>query len=227
MLNRIFLPADLLGGLRRCFSSSIAVDASKLVLRNANKIKTNASIRERLAKVSRPFRELVASYLTADQANSSALGYNLQPSDLTNLGLESSDVALTRILSLEMCSPAHVRQYYLHAAMEMFARRPNDTGSPEVQAALWSVKIEALEAHVKSYRHDYVAERKIVEWRDQRRKILRYLKRVSLERYYLCLDRLGLPHDLVESVVSRFPRDPIRRERTAKGLLKLRAAKHQ
>lgn len=229
MLNRrMSLRPELLWGFglgRRCLTATAPTSAQ--ALRHANVFRTSASARERLAQLSRPFEELIAQFLAADQPGSAAaFGHGLQPSDLASLGLNPSQhPALTRILSLEMCSPAQARQHYLACAMRMFARRPNDTGSPEVQAALWSMKIAALEAHTQKYRHDYVAARKIVEWRDQRRKILRYLRRVSLERYFGCLDRLGLPHDLVEAATSRFPRMPVTRKKTAKGLLKLQAQK--
>jgi small subunit ribosomal protein S15 len=109
--------------------------------------------------------------------------------------------------------------------MEMFCRGANDTGSPEVQAAVWSVRIAVLENHARQYLHDYVAERKIVYYKDQRRKILRYLKRVSLERYFACLDKMGLPHDLVEAATSKFPLQKTKWPKSPEGLRKLQSQK--
>lgn len=197
-------------------------DALKAALRRANAPLVGEAAHQqqsRLSQVARPFRELLtattAVYRSGDGGTGAAAGLPkkivdiklpINESDLQGAGLGASATdALGKILHPSMATAGQMRQQLLHAAMSLFARRPNDTGSPEVQAALWSVKISALEAHTRTFRHDYVAERKIVEWRDQRRKILRYLQRLSLERYYTCLDRLGLPHDLVEAAVSRFP----------------------
>lgn len=226
-------PPSLRGGAAAAAldRSTRAPDGLKAALRRANVPLVGEEAnqqRSRLNQVARPFRDLLtataAVYRSGDNiatatSTTTANGATAWPpkrvasikppisaSDLQGAGLGSSATdALSKILHPSMATAGQMRQQLSHVAMSLFARRPNDTGSPEVQAALWSVKISALEAHTRAFRHDYVAERKIVEWRDQRRKILRYLQRLSLERYYTCLDRLGLPHDLVEAAVSRFP----------------------
>ncbi len=184
----------------------------------------------RMAALAKPFEEtLVCHPAVKEAAASKALSADAQHGqrDLTRLlgyGLTRSDVdAVTeataacagdtrqalqdvqRILSLEYSSAAQITKYNIARAVEEFARSPNDTGSPEIQIAIWTIRIRAMEAHVALRRHDYVTERKIVEFRDQRRKMCKYLQRESLDRYYACLDKLRLPHDIVEAASTRFP----------------------
>lgn len=183
-------------------------------LRSANKYDATARGRGKLAQIARPFGQLL--HLTAGSATDQ-LAFRIQESDLQAAG---AGEATRRLLSLSMQCQSRLGQHLRQQAMALFCRGPNDTGSPEVQAALWTLKIAALTRHTQAYRHDYVAERKIVEWQDQRRKILRYLKRVSLERYFSCVDRLGLPHDLVEVADPRRPTLPKVRPKSKEGLRK-------
>ena len=68
----------------------------------------------------------------------------------------------------------------------------NDTGSPEVQVALLSHDITVLTKHFEVYKKDLHSKRGLAAKVSQRRRLLDYLKRISLERYQTLIKRLGL-----------------------------------
>jgi small subunit ribosomal protein S15 len=67
-----------------------------------------------------------------------------------------------------------------------------DTGSPEVQIALLSERINYLTEHFKLHTKDHHSRRGLLKLVGQRRKLLDYLKSSSKERYSKVIDRLGL-----------------------------------
>lgn len=73
-----------------------------------------------------------------------------------------------------------------------FKRAPNDTGSPEVQVALLSARIEQLSEHFKSHKQDHHSRRGLLKLVNQRRSLLGYLKKKDGERYKSLIERLGL-----------------------------------
>jgi len=73
-----------------------------------------------------------------------------------------------------------------------FAAHPTDTGSPEVQVALLSERIAHLTEHLKNNHKDHHSRRGLLKMVGQRRALLDYLKRKSLERYRKLIDTLGL-----------------------------------
>ena len=68
----------------------------------------------------------------------------------------------------------------------------NDTGSPEVQVALMTDRITYLTGHFKTNAKDHHSRRGLLALVSQRRKLLDYLKRESLERYQGLIKSLGL-----------------------------------
>ena len=78
------------------------------------------------------------------------------------------------------------------AIVEKFGRDGNDTGSPEVQVALLSANIEALQDHFKKNIHDHHSRRGLIRMVNQRRKLLDYLKSRDLSRYAVLIKELGL-----------------------------------
>ena len=76
--------------------------------------------------------------------------------------------------------------------IEEFKRTPNDTGSPEVQVALLSARIEHLTEHFKTHKHDHHSRRGLFLMVGQRRRLLGYLQAVDIERYRSLIERLGL-----------------------------------
>lgn len=73
-----------------------------------------------------------------------------------------------------------------------YARAPGDTGSPEVQAALLSARIDDLSEHFKTHTHDIHSRQGLLRMVNERRKLLEYLRRTDVERYKTLINRLGL-----------------------------------
>ena len=72
------------------------------------------------------------------------------------------------------------------------AQSEGDTGSPEVQVALLTANINELQTHFKEHIHDHHSRRGLIRMVNSRRKLLDYLKRKSVERYAVLIERLGL-----------------------------------
>lgn len=73
-----------------------------------------------------------------------------------------------------------------------YRRGPKDTGSPEVQVALLSERINGLGDHFGTHKRDHASRRGLLKMVNQRRKLLDYLKATSPEKYQALVERLGL-----------------------------------
>jgi small subunit ribosomal protein S15 len=73
-----------------------------------------------------------------------------------------------------------------------FKRSENDTGSPEVQVALLTARIQHLTGHFKTHKHDHHSRRGLLRLVNQRRSLLDYLKKKEVQRYRDLIERLGL-----------------------------------
>ncbi len=67
-----------------------------------------------------------------------------------------------------------------------------DTGSPEVQIALLTERINGLTDHLRSHKHDYHSRRGLLKLVGRRRRLLAYLSANDIERYRVTIARLGL-----------------------------------
>ena len=76
--------------------------------------------------------------------------------------------------------------------IEKYARTAGDTGSPEVQVALLTARINDLQNHFKANPKDHHSRRGLLKMVGQRRGLLAYLKKVDIERYRSLIERLGL-----------------------------------
>lgn len=76
-----------------------------------------------------------------------------------------------------------VKQFQVHGA---------DTGSPEVQIALLTERINQLIEHLKLHKHDHHSRRGLLKLVGQRRRLLAYLSRKDTERYRAIISKLGL-----------------------------------
>lgn len=124
---------------------------------------------------------------------------------LSSEAISKEDEAVKSIFSLEYARRSEIVKYNMQQAVKFFARTPNDTGSAEVQVACWTVRILAIEDHCRQYLHDQPTKVTIENLKLARYKMLKYLKSVSLERFYTCLDRLGLPHDILDVHMEKYP----------------------
>jgi len=78
------------------------------------------------------------------------------------------------------------------AIVKEYQRGEGDTGSPEVQVALLTNRINQLTGHFADHKHDHHSRRGLVRMVNSRRKLLDYLKGKDLERYRTLISRLGL-----------------------------------
>jgi len=87
-------------------------------------------------------------------------------------------VALTQEQKMEI-----IAKYQLHE---------KDTGSPEVQIAILTERINQLTEHLKVHKKDFHSRRGLLKMVGQRRSLLNYLKRKDFERYRAIVEKLGL-----------------------------------
>jgi len=73
-----------------------------------------------------------------------------------------------------------------------FGRSENDTGSSEVQVALYTVQINHLQGHFKEHIHDHHSRRGLLRMVSQRRKLLDYLKRKDVAAYKALITELNI-----------------------------------
>ncbi len=73
-----------------------------------------------------------------------------------------------------------------------FKTHKEDTGSPEVQVALLSTRIEDLNKHFVSHKKDHSSRRGLLKMVGQRRKLLNYLRKIDVHRYKKVIENLGL-----------------------------------
>ena len=78
------------------------------------------------------------------------------------------------------------------AVISANATHEGDTGSPEVQVALLTARINHLNDHLKDHPKDHHSHRGLLLMVGQRRNMLEYLKRIDIERYRALIAKLGL-----------------------------------
>ena len=78
------------------------------------------------------------------------------------------------------------------AIINEYGRTPNDTGSPEVQVAVLTARIQELTEHLKQNPKDHHSRRGLLKMVGQRRGLLAYLKKIDIERYRAIVKALGL-----------------------------------
>ena len=76
--------------------------------------------------------------------------------------------------------------------IETYALHEGDTGSPEVQIALLTERINHLNEHLKIYKKDHHSRRGLLKMVGQRRGLLNYLTKVDINRYRAIVEKLGL-----------------------------------
>jgi len=76
--------------------------------------------------------------------------------------------------------------------IKQYATVEGDTGSPEVQAALLTQRINELREHFRVHKHDHHSRRGLLQMVGRRKRLLAYLSRTDIDRYRALLPRLGL-----------------------------------
>ncbi len=76
--------------------------------------------------------------------------------------------------------------------MSEYGTKEGDTGSPEVQVAMLTFRINHLNEHLKTHKKDHHSRRGLLKMVGGRRRLLNYLKKTDIERYRSLIARLGL-----------------------------------
>ena len=76
--------------------------------------------------------------------------------------------------------------------IDQFKTHDGDTGSPEVQIALLTTRINQLTEHLRTHKHDHYSRRGLLKLVGRRRRFLNYLQRKDLEGYRALIKELGL-----------------------------------
>ena len=76
--------------------------------------------------------------------------------------------------------------------IDRFKRHESDSGSPEVQIALLTARIQHLTEHLQEHRKDHHSRRGLLKMVGKRRRLLKYLQNTDIERYRKVLSELGL-----------------------------------
>lgn len=106
---------------------------------------------------------------------------------------------LLRIVSMQNAKPGQAKKLATSYAVQEFGRTPGDTGSSEVQAAVWTMKINYLATHLKENKQDVKGLRRLEQMVHNRQGILKYLKRTDPQRYFWAIEKLGLSDDAVSN----------------------------
>ncbi|MCI5891849.1 MAG: 30S ribosomal protein S15 [Clostridiales bacterium] len=78
--------------------------------------------------------------------------------------------------------------------IEKYAIHEGDTGSPEVQVALLTYRINHLNEHLKTHKKDHHSRRGLLKMVGVRRSFLKYLEKKDINRYRAIVEKLGLRH---------------------------------
>ena len=85
-----------------------------------------------------------------------------------------------------------IRKEEKSAVIEANKTHENDTGSPEVQVAILTARIQQLTEHLKVHKHDNHSRRVLLKMVGKRRKLLDYLAKKDIERYRALIAKLGI-----------------------------------
>ncbi|MGD9890780.1 MAG: 30S ribosomal protein S15 [Dehalococcoidia bacterium] len=78
------------------------------------------------------------------------------------------------------------------SVIETYQKHDTDSGSPEVQIAIFTTRINQIQAHLRENKHDHHSRRGLLKLVGQRRRMLAYLNKNDVERYRAVIASLGL-----------------------------------
>ena len=78
--------------------------------------------------------------------------------------------------------------------IKTYGRTPEDTGSPEVQIAILTERINELNEHLREHKKDHHSRRGLLKMVGQRRGLLAYLRKKDIDGYRALIEKLGLRH---------------------------------
>lgn len=83
---------------------------------------------------------------------------------------------------------------YKTSVIEEYSRHEKDTGSPEVQVAILTKRIEQLTDHLRTHKHDESSRRGLLKMVGRRRRLLEYMKQKDFQRYIAIVKQLKIRH---------------------------------
>ncbi|KAJ3183738.1 ribosomal protein S15 [Gaertneriomyces sp. JEL0708] len=123
------------------------------------------------------------------------------PQSSGSVGSDAQAEIVRRIVSLDMATQKMVNKWNVARCVSVFGRRAGDTGSPEVQAAVLTIKIQAMLHHLRNpsnpHRKDISTKRRLEHIVSQRMKMLKYLRRTDLERFVKTCQAIGVEPDSI------------------------------
>lgn len=120
-----------------------------------------------------------------------------EPNKDTDVAFEKD--VLSRIFDVSNQPRRELLRLNIAEARRQFQRKEGDTGSPEVQAAIFTARIHFLVGHYQQHPKDYSNRRELLRILFARARILRYLKREDANRYVECLSRLGIDNGSISA----------------------------
>ncbi|TPX33589.1 hypothetical protein SmJEL517_g03509 [Synchytrium microbalum] len=120
-----------------------------------------------------------------------------QPLDVTRPNVDERAEIVRRLIALENQDAQGIRKFNIRRCMEMFGKRVGDSGSSDVQAAIATVRIHAMQDHLEKCKKDIGTKRALQAWVSKREKMLKYLRRTDLQRFVETCKLIGVDPDTI------------------------------
>jgi ribosomal protein S15 len=148
------------------------------------------------------FRRFLACQKQALRSEShEQLAHGLRDQDLP---VVKQDAELRELLSLRYAPRQDLQRVLRQRVVEFYGRRLNDTGRAEVQIGLFTMRLDLMAEHCQAHPKDHKAARLLVHLGHRRQRMLRYLFRTDLDRFYRCLDELGLSREYLDKLDDKY-----------------------
>ncbi|KAJ3072854.1 30S ribosomal protein S15 [Podochytrium sp. JEL0797] len=131
------------------------------------------------------------SSTTAESSTAGAPKTSIEPAEMAEL--------LRRQISMDNASSQQINKWNTKRVVEIFGRREFDTGSSEVQAAVHTVKINAMQQHLEKYKKDKSSKRQLQAILSKRATVLKYLRRTDLAKFIVTCRALGIEPDTIRA----------------------------
>jgi len=138
---------------------------------------------------SQPTQAPVATWTPPGNLDPQPYRFKLKQGEAEALDLSPG---MRRVVDLVNASQAEINQVQLQKVKETYQRHKTDTGSAHVQVAMLTSKITRLASHLKDHHKDRHSHRGLMAMVNQRRKLMKYLKRTKPEEYYDLLGKLKI-----------------------------------
>ncbi|GAA5898562.1 hypothetical protein JCM8208_004698 [Rhodotorula glutinis] len=160
----------------------------------------DAATAEQLSSVL-PATSALRATLTDGEGSSSVDAVVLERFERATDAEERKRDALMRIVDLRNADSKGIECENTRRIAATFGRSPGDTASPEVQAAILTMRIRSLSSHLVSSPRDVQNRQALRQLVSRRAKVLKYLRAVSVARYEECLEQIGVEQRAVEGEV--------------------------